>query len=301
MTPHRRAAAAEGQRSLTPPTVAEPALRSRDKSGLRIGHHPPLKFLRLLDELRAVIESIGPPCWAYGTTDCALLGFDGFELSKPFHLAVPLHRAPHRVDHVVHRMKTYNQLDLDTVHDIPCLSATRALIEIARTETPKRLTGALDSALRDGLTSEDFLHRRMADLRTRGRPGIEKLIKVMAGAELSKGGHSWLERAFLDLLGELGLPRPITQQVVATRRSKLIRVDCRFPDTNVIVELLGYEHHRTPMQMQNDSERVNRLQLDGFAAMQFTYNHVVTRSPVMIETLYELLPPRAASPFGAKR
>ena len=68
-------------------------------------------------------------------------------------------------------------------------------------------------------------------------------------------------------------------------------MDCRFPDTNVIVELLGYEHHRTTMQMENGAERLDRLQLDGFAAMQFTHRHVVTKAPSMVETLYGLLPP----------
>lgn len=287
MTKGRRAAADKGQRPL--PLPPQPALRSRDKSGLRIGHNSPLQYLRLLEELWEVIQSIGPECWAYGTTAAALKGFDGYELTKPFQLAVPYNRAPHRVDHVVHRMKSYNKLDIDNVYGIPCLSATRTLIELARTETPKRLTAALDSAIRDGLTTDDFLHRRMMELRARGRPGLDKLLKVMAGAELSKGGHSWLERTFLELLGELGLPSPVTQQVLAKRATKLIRVDCHFPGTNVIVELLGYEHHRTTMQMEDDAERLNRLQLDGFAAMQFTYNHVVTRSPVMLDTLEEAL------------
>ena len=191
-------------------------------------------------------------------------------------------------------MKTFNRLDFDAVHGIPCLSATRTLIEIARTETPKRLTAALDSAIRDGLTTEDILHRRMMELRARGRPGLDKLLRVMAGAELSRGGHSWLERTFLDVLGEPGLPRPTTQQVMAQRQNKIIRVDCRFPDTNVIVELLGYDHHRTTMQMENDAERLNRLQLSGFVAMQFTYHRVVTRAAVMLETLDEQLPPRDA-------
>ena len=118
---------------------------------------------------------------------------------------------------------------------------------------------------------------------------MDKLLQVVAGAELSRGGHSWLERTFLELLGELGLPRPLTQQVMAKRQNKLIRVDCSFPGTNVIVELLGYEHHRTPMQMENDAERLNRLQLDGFAALQFTYHHVVTRSAVMLDNLAEAL------------
>ncbi len=292
MTTRRRDAADKGQRPFSSPT--EPALRSRDKSGLRIGQNSPLQYLRLLEELWDVIQSIGPPCWAYGATAAALKGFDGYELSTPFQLVVPYNRAPHRVDVVVHRMKTFNKLDVDSVHGIPCLSATRTLIEIARTESPKRLTAALDSAIRDGLTTEDFLHRRMMELRTRGRPGLDKLLRVMAGAELARGGHSWLERTFLELLGELGLPRPVTQQVMAQRQHKIIRVDCRFPDTNVIVELLGYEHHRTTMQMENDAERLNRLQLNGFAAMQFTYRHVVSRAAVMVDTLYELLPPRVA-------
>lgn len=287
MTSQRRDAADKGQRPLSLPT--ESALRSRVKSGFRIGHNSPLQYLRLLEEIGNVIDSIGAPCWAYGLTAAALKGFDGYELSRPFQFAVPYNRAPHRVDHVVHRMKSFNNLDFDNVYGIPCLSATRTLIELARTETPKQLTTALDSAIRDGLTTEDFLHRRMMELRTRGRPGLDKLLRVMAGAELSRGGHSWLERTFLELLGELGLPRPVTQKVMAQRQNKVIRVDCSFPGTNVIVELLGYEHHRTTMQMENDAERLNRLQLDGLAAMQFTYNHVVTRAAVMLDTLQEVL------------
>ena len=55
---------------------------------------------------------------------------------------------------------------------------------------------------------------------------------------------------------------------------------------------------RTPMQMQNDAERLNRLQLDGFTAMQFTYHDVVTTSPVMVATLHEALPPAPTRPFG---
>lgn len=253
-----------------------------------------LRFLRNLDKLRAVLESIGPPCWASGPTGSALLGFDGYELTAPFHIAVPNARAPHRVAHVVHRLRDIDRLDTTTAYDLPCLSATRTLIELAASETPKRLTAALDSALRDGGTSEDFLHRRIVALRRRGRPGLAKLLAVIGGSELSRGGHSYLERTFLELAAELGLPKPDTQQVVAKRRTKLIRVDCRFPGAKVVIELLGYEFHRTRMQMQDDSERLNRLQLDGFVAIQFTYTDVVTRSLHLRTTLAEIGPSLAA-------
>lgn len=262
--------------------------------GPRIAGDQPHVFLRALQALEPLVASVGPPCWVSGPTAAALLGFDGFRLRPPFHLTVPNHRRLHRGLHVVHRARGIERLDTTTAMGLPCLSATRLLVDLARTESPKRLTAALDSALRDGLTSEDFLHRRLVELRGRGRQGPAELLAVLAGSEISRGGHSFLERTFLELLDELSFPRPLMQQVLGKRRRRLMRVDCRFPGTEVVVELLGYEWHRSQMQMQVDSERLNRLQLDGFVAMQFTYVDVVTRSPVMLADLTEALagPPR---------
>lgn len=246
-----------------------------------------LTFHRHLEQLREVIDGIGQPCWATGTTTAAVHGFDGYVLKPPFHLAVPNERAPHRVGHVVHRLRDVERIDVTTAYDVPCISPTRALIELAAIETPKRLTAALDSALRDGGTSEDFLHRRIVALRRPGRSGLTKLLGVIEGSELSRGGHSYLERAFLELLGELGYPRPQTQTITGKRGTTLIRVDCRFPDRDLVIELLGYRFHRTLGQMQVDAERLNRIQLDGLVGIQFTYTDVVTRSATMLGTLAE--------------
>ena len=57
-------------------------------------------------------------------------------------------------------------------------------------------------------------------------------------------------------------------------RGRLVRVDCRFPGTRVVVELLGYRWHRSNQQLARDAVRVNALVLDGFAPMQFTYDQV---------------------------
>ncbi len=212
-------------------------------------------------------------------------------LKPPFHLAVSQSvGAPHRVGHYVHRLRDITAIDTTTAFDLPCLSATRALIDLASTETPRRLTVALDSALRDGITTEDFLHRRIVELRRPGRQGIGRLLAVIDGVELARGGHSYLERAFLELLGELGFPRPDTQRVVGSRGTTTIRVDCLFPGTKVVVELLGYRFHRSTMQMQVDVERINRMQLDGYVVAQFSYADVTTRSPTMLATLDELRP-----------
>ena len=66
----------------------------------------------------------------------------------------------------------------------------------------------------------------------------------------------------------------MTQQVLTKAGDKLVRVDCRYHGTNVVVELLGYRFHRSTGQMRRDAERANALLLDGFAPYHFTYDHL---------------------------
>jgi hypothetical protein len=265
------------------------SLRSRDLSGIRTRGTSPLTYARHLLALGELIASIGAPCWAFGPTAAALDGFDDFQLLPPFHVVVPRDRSVNRIGHFVHRGRDITRLDCAIVDGIPTMSATRTIIDLAAFETRERLTMALDSALRDRLTSEDFLHRRIVELRRRGRAGLGELVAVLEGAEITRGGESWLERRFLELMGESGLPRPLTQQVVGQRNRHLIRVDCRFSGTNVVVELLGYRFHRSVMQMQSDAERMNRMILDGLHPLQFTYTDVASESPVMLADIREAL------------
>ncbi len=55
------------------------------------------------------------------------------------------------------------------------------------------------------------------------------------------------------------------------------------------------------MQMQEDAERLNRLQLDGFLGMQFTYTDVVTRSATMLSNLTEALGKVVAAATGSSQ
>jgi hypothetical protein len=265
--------------------------RHRGTAALTRLHH-----LRALLEL---IESIGAPCWAYGPTAAALLGFDGFLLLPPFHVVVPYGRAVSRHGHVIHRCRDISRLDVTVIDGIASTSATRTLIDLASSESPKRLAAAIDSALRDGLTSESFLHARIVELRKKGRAGLRALLSVLGGAECTRGGHSWLERRFCELLVEAGLPLPSMQQVVGKRGQHLIRVDCRYPGTRIVVELLGYQFHRSPLQMQADVERMNRMVLDGLHPLQFTYTDVVTGCGDRLDELREALACADRSLFNA--
>jgi very-short-patch-repair endonuclease len=257
-------------------------LRSRIQSGIQIEH---------LEALASLLTDIGPPCWATHDTAAALAPFDEFWLRPPFHVLIPRGRNVRRIGHIVHTSDTIPLIDCETVFGLPVIAPTRALLQIAATTEPKRLTAAFDGALRDRLTTEDHVHRRIADLRTSGRYGIPRLLEVMEGSEITRGGQSWLERQFLELFAEARLPRPTTQAHLGARRNTLIRVDFHFDGTPVVVEALGYRWHRTGAQMRIDSDRLNRLQLNGYLVLQFTYGRLLDDPAGIVAEVLEALAP----------
>lgn len=236
-------------------------------------------------DLRALVTDIGEPCWVSGPTAAALHGLDGFVLRRPLHVTVMRDRNVRRIGAVVHTTGELPAIDRESFEDLPITSPTRTIVDLARWEPAGRLTAAIDGALRDGLTSEDLLHRRIAALRAKGRFGVPLLLDALEGREVTRGGHSWLEREFLRLAAGNGLPRPETQQVLSRAGNRLVRVDCRFLGTPVVVELLGHRFHRTKDQMSRDAERLNALVLDGYAPYQFTYDQVVSAPGAVVSTV----------------
>ncbi|MBI4883192.1 MAG: hypothetical protein HY826_03975 [Actinobacteria bacterium] len=268
--------------------------RSRDTSGFQ---------LHQLAAIGDLINDVGEPVRAFGPTAAALHRFDGYRLRPPFHIVIPRSRNVRRIGHAVHTSSAHALIDCETVLGIPVTAPARTLIDLATTDTPQMLTAALDGALRDRLLSEDFLHRRIGDLRTSGRHGIPRLLAVIDGMEVTRGGQSWLEREYLRLIDGAGLPRPRTQQVLGRRGDRLIRVDFHFEGTPVVVETLGYRWHRTPHQLGIDAQRVNRLTLDGRIVVQFTYQQVTAEPDYVVTTTAAALMPfvgtrGSPNPFG---
>lgn len=252
------------------------------------GERPP-HIQRLRREVVELLDGLGDDARVCGPTSAALLGFDGFRLKKPFHFLVPRGHNLQRVGHHIHTTTALPPIDCETVDGIQVTSPTRTLIDLASCTARPELTAALDGALRDVQTTEEFVHRRIVGLRGRGRYGIPRLLEVIEGVEATRGAHSWLEREFLRLLQSVGVPLPVPQQVLGKRNGRLIRVDFHFPATRVVVEVLGYRYHRTALQMQIDAERRTRLTLDGYMVLEFTYQHVVAAQEWVLDRLEEAL------------
>ena len=94
------------------------------KSSLALPH-------RHLTALAGLVADIGDSCWASGSTAAALHGFDGFDLRPAFHVTTTRSRNVRRIGHTIHTTTDMPLIDRATRYDIPVLSATRTLIDIA--------------------------------------------------------------------------------------------------------------------------------------------------------------------------
>lgn len=276
----RRAAHAAG--------VTDRQLRSRVQSGtlIQTGPHTFRPYGgpdTPIGHLRALIADLGDAAYASGSTAAALHGFDGHHLGAPFDITVLRNRNVRRIGHRIHTSTELDLVDRATVQKVPTLSAARTVIDLARSLDPESLRIALDCGLRDRLFTENVLHRRIVALRRSGRYGIPTLLAVIEGNEIVAGAHSWLERQFLRLIANAGLPRPRTQQVLGRAGDRIVRVDFRFADTPVVVEVLGYRYHRSASQMSRDAERTNALLRQGLMPYQFTYDQIVREPTVVVD------------------
>jgi hypothetical protein len=92
------------------------------------------------------------------------------------------------------------------------------------------------------------------------------------------------EREFLARLAEADLPRPITN-----RRAHGRRVDCRWPEHRLTVELDSYHYHRSRHAWEQDRRREREARARGDEFRRYTYGDVVESPRLMLAELRPLL------------
>jgi very-short-patch-repair endonuclease len=95
---------------------------------------------------------------------------------------------------------------------------------------------------------------------------------------------SELENRFLALLREHGLPTPLTNRPAGTKR-----VDCRWPDHHLTVELDSYRYHHTRRAWEQDRRREREAHARGDDHRRYTYSDVFEDPRQMLEELHGLL------------
>jgi hypothetical protein len=182
----------------------------------------------------------------------------------------------------VHTTSTLPDIDRTSVRGFRCVSATRTIIDLARGRIGRfRLESAIDSAVRSGASAPLVLERRLGDLRSQGRWGVRLLDRLL----VDTGGHTMLERRFLEVTREAGLPRPTPQVIFQRDGRTYARVDFHFRPYDVVVEVSGRKGHSSPAERARDAQRRNELQDAGQRVYEYTWEDVTERRGDVARTL----------------
>jgi very-short-patch-repair endonuclease len=176
--------------------------------------------------------------------------------------------------------RTLSARDATMVRGIPVTTVPRTLVDLAASLRPGELARACHEA--------GVLHRTTpADVEALlaqrpNAPGAKKLRRIMRGGDPVT--LSALERAFLRRLERAGLPLPETNKPAGGRR-----VDCRWPDRRLTVELDGYRFHNSRHSWEQDRGREREARARGDEFRRYTYGDVLERPRYMLAELRKLL------------
>jgi very-short-patch-repair endonuclease len=156
---------------------------------------------------------------------------------------------------------------------IPVTTVPRTIFDLAATEPAEVVESLIRemefNQLRDPLSLWDLVKRYP---RRRGvarlRLALERIKDEPAGRKKSP-----LEERFAPFLRRHNLPLPRFNDPIVLG-AKRYEVDCHWPDTKEIVELDGWQGHKTRTAFREDRARDRRLRVAGYGVTRLTWNQL---------------------------
>lgn len=234
----------------------------------RVGHRAPSVEARYL----AAVWACGSGAVLSGRAAGHLLGLLATPPSMP-EVTAPTER---RIPGIrTHRNRT--PIEATRWRGIPVTTPTRTLVDLSSVLAIADLARACHEAgIRFGTAPGEV------EAIFRGRPGAKALRRVLRGDE--HVSLSALERRFLRLLRDEGLPLPVTNRPAGGRY-----VDCRWVEQRLTVELDGYRYHSSRHAWELDRRREREAYARGDDFRRYTYGDVFEQPRLMLRELRRIL------------
>ena len=173
-------------------------------------------------------------------------------------------------------------LEATTRHAIPITTVARTLVDLAAEIGEDKLARACHEAgVRFGTTPAQV---EAVLARHPNAKGVVTLRKVLRGeVQVVLSG---LERRFLALVRDAHLPLPLTNRAAGGRR-----VDCRWPEQRLTVELDSYSFHNSRYSWEQDRRREREAHARGDRLRRYTHDDVFARPASVVAELRPLLAP----------
>jgi very-short-patch-repair endonuclease len=169
------------------------------------------------------------------------------------------------------------------VDGIPVTSLARSLLDYAVLASLQSVRTALEAAERRELLDAGSLEDLLA--RSRRHPGFKRLTGALAQM---RGPAPWtqseLENRFHALIRDGGIPEPEANVFVGGEL-----VDAVWRSSRLVVEVDGYDTHKTRSQFEADRRRDAKLQVAGFRVLRLTQPRIDHDPRAVIRELRALL------------
>lgn len=166
----------------------------------------------------------------------------------------------------VRRRPSLPSKEVGTLDRIPITSPVQTMIDLATELGPKGLARAVNEADKRDVIGVETLRSEL-DART-GQPGVKRLCALLDRDTFVLTDEE-LERLFLPLARDAGLPLPRTQEMVNG-----YEVDFFWPDLRLVIETDGLRYHRTPLAQAKDARRDQAHTAAGYARLRFSHHQV---------------------------
>jgi hypothetical protein len=267
--------------------VSDAGIRRRVKKGLlitqypgvyRVGHAAP----SLEADYIAAVKACGEGALLMGRAAAYLQGLLPTRNPPAPEVMCPTQRSIAGIR--TKRCRSIHPLDRSTFKGIPITPVPRTLVDLAATIEEDELARAFHEASVRYRTTPSHVKAVLA--RCPNASGRAGLLRVMTGetpVTLSK-----LESEFLRLLKKAGLPLPEMNRRVGSHR-----VDCRWPEHRLTVELDGYRFHNTRHAWEQDRRREREARARGDQHRRYTWDDVSDPGPTLTElrSLLSAAPP----------
>jgi predicted transcriptional regulator of viral defense system len=180
----------------------------------------------------------------------------------PLHVTTPVPRKS-RPPIVVHHARSLAPEDRGLRENIPVTAFPRTLLDVAATDRFDRLERMLERA--EELERFDLRAVESLLARAAGHPGAGCLRRAVALYRTPAFTRSGLERRFLALMKEAGLPQPSTGF-----NERGYELDVYWPELRFAVELEVFETHGTHGAFERDRLRREDLKLAGIEMTHVT-------------------------------
>ncbi|HET7509642.1 MAG TPA: DUF559 domain-containing protein [Solirubrobacterales bacterium] len=171
---------------------------------------------------------------------------------------------------------------------IPVTTVPRTIFDLAATEDVDVIQSLLREMeyheLRDALSLWDLVERYP------GRRGVRKVRVALECLKSEPPGRrrSKLEERFAPFLRHHHLPLPCFNDWIVLG-PKRYQVDCHWPGTGQIVELDGWQGHRTKTAFREDRARDRALRVAGYSVTRLTWSQLEDEPEAVSRDLRVLL------------